>query len=273
MMRRILFVLVLAALLVGTVNAALPVTDGLVAAYDFRQGANAATLYDISGNGHHGTITGGTLWTEEGLHFDGSTAYVNVGNLGDLGPDYTVIAVVKKEDNEFTNPAIFGRVSSTSASSIARGFVLLDGLLTQYDGGIVRAVPDTLPQNWQMLTARANATAVSLTAGGGASGGTRPPPSTTGMLDHTGDYYIGRLSYTSTWFFGGTISYLAVYDRALSDAEILSLQATIDADVTARGVTLPSELAPMIAISMDDGSSTDYTNAFRLASPRGIPLT
>ncbi len=123
-----------------------------------------------------------------------------------------------------------------------------------------------------MLTARANATAMSIAAGSGAIG-TEPPTSTTGMLDHTGDYYIGRLSYSSAWFLEGTISYLAVYDRALSDAEILSLQATIDADVTARGVTLPSELTPMIVISMDDGRFPDYTNAFRLASPRGVPLT
>ena len=50
-----------------TVPTSLPVTDGLVAAWDFQQREGSATLYDISGNGHHGTITGGTLWTKEGL--------------------------------------------------------------------------------------------------------------------------------------------------------------------------------------------------------------
>jgi len=88
-------VLVLAALLVGTASAELPVTDGLVAAYDFRQGADPATLYDISGNGHNGTITGGATWTAEGLLFDGVDDCVNIGNIGSLAEGYTIFAAVK----------------------------------------------------------------------------------------------------------------------------------------------------------------------------------
>jgi hypothetical protein len=44
MMRRILFVLMLAVLLVGTASAALPVTDGLVAEYNFVQGEDPAVV-------------------------------------------------------------------------------------------------------------------------------------------------------------------------------------------------------------------------------------
>lgn len=62
-------------------SAMLPVTDGLVAAYDFQQGDTPTTLYDISGNGHHGAITGAT-WTAEGLQFDGTNDYVDVGDPG-----------------------------------------------------------------------------------------------------------------------------------------------------------------------------------------------
>ena len=36
----------------------LPITDGLVAEYNFVQGESPTTLYDISGNGHHGTCIG-----------------------------------------------------------------------------------------------------------------------------------------------------------------------------------------------------------------------
>jgi hypothetical protein len=53
------------------------VTRGLVALYDFVQGANSQVLYDISGNGNDGQLgsttgvdTNDPTWTSEGLSFD-----------------------------------------------------------------------------------------------------------------------------------------------------------------------------------------------------------
>ena len=47
--------------LVGTASAALPVTDGLVAEYNFVQGEDPAVLYDISGNMLFQLVTGRVL--------------------------------------------------------------------------------------------------------------------------------------------------------------------------------------------------------------------
>ncbi|HOB44264.1 MAG TPA: polysaccharide deacetylase family protein, partial [Bacillota bacterium] len=96
---------------------------------------------------------------------------------------------------------------------------------------------------------------------------------TTGMLDHTGDYYIGRAAHTSAFYFKGTIGYIAVYNRKLTDAETLSVQTAIHNEIAARGIPITRNVRPMIVITIDDNFETDYTNAYRLASARGIPLT
>ena len=106
-------------------RAVLPVTNGLVAAYDFVQGDDQTILYDISGDGHHGTIYGAT-WTAEGLQFDGTDDYVNLGDLGSLGDGYPVIVVVKTEDTG-TYQTNYNRNNSTGTPRApSRGMALYE---------------------------------------------------------------------------------------------------------------------------------------------------
>ena len=265
-----------------------PITEGLVAAYDFRQGDDPTTLYDISGNGNHGTIIGGATWTDYGLHLDGVTGYVNVGDIGNLGPDYTII-VVAKADKDAHMDLISRATSDWKVTAEERGFFLRKEdtadfwRIYHYDGNsetnycaVAREIAPSA--DWQLLTARGDTSTLELVAGIRTSSpvntysdkSIRP---TTGMLDHTGDYYIGRAAHTSAFYFEGTIGYIAVYNRKLTDAETLSVQTAIHNEIAARGIPITRNVRPMIVIMMDDGFETDYTNAYRLASARGIPLT
>ena len=75
--------------------------------------------------------------------------------------------------------------------------------------------------------------------------------------------------------FTGTIGYLAVYNRSLSQEECFAVYEAIQDEMQDRGAALP-ELLPTpqyIAITLDDGNVNDYTNAYRLAAERGIPIT
>jgi PKD repeat protein len=282
MMRRILFVLVLAALLVGTASAVLPVTDGLVAEYNFVQGDDPAILYDISGNEHHGTIYGAT-WTAEGLQFDGTDDYVNLGDLGSLSNGYTIVAVAKAHTDH--NGALLNRISSTtSPSQNGKGLLLMKEptadrwRMRQYEDSEpsrMRSSSQTSPgstNRWTVLCAQYGDGLLSLSVDD-------IPPSRatidTSFREHTGNYYLGRLTYTSAYYYNGSIAYLAVYDRKLTPAELVQVNRHVWAAMADRGIQVEVyiPMPPMIVFTMDDGGETDYTNAYRLAKERGIPLT
>ena len=259
----------------------LPVTVGLVAAYDFQEGADPATLYDISGNGHNGVISSGVTWGGTGLHFDG-TGYVDVGDLGNLGPDYTIIAVVKTEAQ--TRQIIFSRINQTANTPDGRGFFLAKHSiqdrfsLEQFDGEGRVSVIDRFPEcmgKWVTVCARANASQMQLVTGPPRLTSPYPSSNTDGMMDYEGNYTIGRFSFvTSSDRWRGDIGYLAVYDRQLTDEEFASVQKTILTEMVSRGVPYPSQpISPKIVITLDDASSTWYTDVYPLATARNIPIT
>lgn len=59
----------------GGGGATEPVLTGLVAQFDFQQGANPTKLYEISGTGLQGDLYGGATWILGGqaVHFDGAS--------------------------------------------------------------------------------------------------------------------------------------------------------------------------------------------------------
>ncbi len=279
-MRRVLMIALLLTCLVSGAVAFewLPVTDGLIAAYDFQQGDTPTTLYDISGNGHHGTIYGAT-WTAEGLQFDGSNDYVNIGDLGSLSGGYTVIAVAKAETNHYG--ILFNRANAISEGSWQKGLILRKSSAAsewqaiQYDGAALRraSAGGIAPGTWGMVAARWDgANAITLYSSGGPAGA-----GYTGTLqEHTGDYILGRLVSGPYNWYNGDLAYLAVYDRPLSQTEILQIQQTLRDELSSRSIVIPAPhtpIRPMVAFTLDDSISTDYSTVFPLAEARGIPLT
>ncbi|HHV14018.1 MAG TPA: polysaccharide deacetylase family protein, partial [Clostridiales bacterium] len=264
-------------------NEVLPITDGLVAAYDFQPGPSQSILYDLSGNKHHGTISGGTTWVEEGLQFDGVSGSVNLGDLGSLGEGYTILAAVKL--NADTDQTIINRVGSTTPSTDSGGFDLWKTTganawtLWQFDGvgpGYAKATYDEARINeWQVLCARCDGSALSLGHNGRSASLTKSPASVATIKEHTGDYYIGRYAHLPIRYVNGTIAYIAVYNRALSASDVETVYNAIYDTITPRGIEITSHnlIDPMVVIAFDDGYTSDYTNAYRLGAPRNIPTT
>ena len=255
------------------------IADGLLAEYDFKQGANATILYDISGNGHNGMIYGAS-WTDKGLAFNGTSDYINIGDLGSLRSGYTVITAVKANTDHFG--VILNRISGTTPTDNVSGFVVKKTTtanqfrLSEYDGmgpTYLKRASDTtgVTGEWAVVTARYNGSAISCSVNAGL-----PTQTAAGFKEHNGDYVIGRLSYTSKWWLNGDLAYLAVYNRSLSDKEVAQIYLHLKDNLSDREISLPDPprpVRPMIAITLDDGWETDYTGAYPLAAARGIPLT
>ncbi len=259
MMRRILFVLVLAALLVGTASAELPVTDGLVAAYDFRQGADPATLYDISGNGHNGVISGGATWVDEGIAFDGVDDTVNLGTgLGSLEEHTVIIA-----QYENTGVGSYGTIAGRYDYAAKVGFNLNKWNRYPYEWR-ARYYDDADPENpvsregefyqqypgWAVLHSRYDGSTVDvgfdllpgLSMDVPAYRDTQAYPFVLG--GRPGSYY------------NGTIGYALIYNRALSDSELETAYVAIHDEMAARGVD--DYLTPYVSFTYTaDGDETE----------------
>lgn len=91
-----------------TVNIPQSYPSGASARYDFKQGADAGLLYDVSGNGHDRALGSGAgtdardpAWDAAGLHFDGVDDYVSL-LPADLGADVVTVLVQVRPDSDLT---------------------------------------------------------------------------------------------------------------------------------------------------------------------------
>jgi hypothetical protein len=98
------------------------VTRGLVALYDFVQGADSQVLYDISGNGNDGQLgsttgvdTNDPIWTSEGLSFDGVDDYIGTPiGFNSSGVQFSVLAAVEWPAASTVTRRISGNSSGTN---------------------------------------------------------------------------------------------------------------------------------------------------------------
>ncbi len=218
----ILFVLVLGA----TATAALP---GLVAYWTFDEG-QGNTAADSSGNGLDGTLKGGAKWVAGqlggALSFDGSDDFVEIPNnaLLSLTTQITIsawtymapnasgeMAIVSKggwaandlpyELTETPGDVIFWQFYNDegrdSCSPMAPPVGQWHHIAATYDGKIFKCYIDgKLGEEW-------------------AYAGTMPK--------NTASVTIGKRSRDAECFFNGMIDDVAIYDRALTLDEILSI--------------------------------------------------
>ncbi|NOX55928.1 MAG: LamG domain-containing protein [Planctomycetes bacterium] len=200
--------------------------DGLVAYYDFDEGAGA-TLRDRSGNGNHGRIHG-ARYVKRGdgfcLRFDGEDDYVNCGNRPslDLHEAVTLEAWVYPEGPVAGEPGIVGKHFSSF-------------LLTYYTNGKAywyitegsnscRAV--LAPGAWHHLAGTFDGSTLCLYIDGKL---VDSRPSKHAKIAGTGNFLIGCVvgdpsakdpAYTRTSHFPGKIDEVRVYRRALTPREI-----------------------------------------------------
>jgi hypothetical protein len=196
---------------------------GLVAAYGFDEGAGSQ-LADASGNGHTGTISGGT-WVPgrfgNALSFDGTSAFVDLGSLGTFYQSgFTLEAWVKKSGTK-KDAAVVGTWTSEGGGGpmmwvdhiagdyeLTLGNVALSGYL---DSGTTPSVGQ-----WQHIAATFDGT----TARFYVDGTEVANRTVTGSVGTSNTWRIGAYGSSPDGFFDGAVDDVRIYNHALSAAEI-----------------------------------------------------
>jgi hypothetical protein len=198
-------------------------------------GESANEVYDLSVYGRNGTVRGGAVANVSGrfagaYHFDeGSSQYIDFGDPTDgsldLGTGDFTIAVWVWADTTSTGDGIFGKGRYVSA---IEGYTLR---VNHADGTIQWGIGDgnngvfsdggiNVPTNeWMHIVARRASGTCSLFANG-------TQPSIDFACNYDADtalpFGVG-VHYIRTSFWDGLIDDFAMWNRSLSDAEILSL--------------------------------------------------
>ena len=223
---------------------------GLLAEYDFLEGADPQRLYDLSGGGRHGTLGTGSggdtsdpSWTGEGLSFDGADDFVSLGDVLDIGAgeDRTVLLYFKAEALS-GNHALFNKRGTEPAYYYARllsnGNVRAQGRNTS-GGNAFDAQPlgsgAVEAGSYHLLSWRLeNGQRLRL----GLDGGTFADAAFSPSQDFSNGkgFVFGALTLSGNVYnaFNGTLAYARVYDRALTDAEVASAYGEIAQAVAAR---------------------------------------
>ena len=220
-----------------------------------------STVYDSSGNNNHGTINGAS-WTSGqyyyGINFDGTNDYISVPSVNPTN-EITVAAWVKSASSSGYggvwqlvskyNAFILG-TSGTDNNNVC--FIIHNGSAWQF--GSCYAVPD--PQNWHHFAGTYDsATGVKNLYVDGVLRGTATVSGT--IAADTGSIHIAHRESSSvgSYHFGGIMDEVRIYDRALTEAEVVNSMEEYNFD----SVTDSSE---MLYMPMDEGSGStafDYS--------------
>jgi len=241
---------------------------GLVAAYDFNAGSGA-TVADVSGHGHTGTLSGAT-WTPQGrfgaaLSFDGANDWVTIADAAalDLTTGMTLSAwvyptattgwrtVLLKEQVGGLIYALYASTDSTQPS----GHVFVNG-----QEELLRGPVPLPPDTWTYLATTYDGTTLRLYVNGTevASRAVAGP-----ILSSTGVLRIGGNNVWSEWF-QGRIDEVRLYNRALTASELQADMLTpvaappAGAPVAAFSATPTAGLAPL-TVAFSDASTGSLT--------------
>ncbi len=197
--------------------------DGLVAYYDFEEG-EGSVLLDKSGHDHHGTLVNmnaSSDWVPSksglggALDFDGSNDHVNLENADALGLDgnFTAGAWVRLDDVNGDN-TILGQ-DAAGLHLTTRGNQNYFGFWGNDTGGGTQVIT---PGQWTHLAWRFDSGEQAVFVNGvldNATGGHA-------ALGSNAVVALGRSNGDQGWF-NGRMDEVAIFDRALSNAEVTEL--------------------------------------------------
>jgi hypothetical protein len=226
----------------GGATNALPV-EGLIAHFPFNGNAD-----DESSHGHDGSVNGAALTADRfgnadsAYDFNGSSAYINCGNIINGFSNFTVMAWINID--RFTDTRYMGPWSQMKSSyNTGNGNYLFYtgsdtgvgcfGMSMRWDDGvgIDTRTSYAVPMNaWHLISQTYDGNSVRQ-----YDNGTLINETVTGehILSSEWDFLIGKTfaypGYLTTDYFDGQIDDLRVYDRALTEEEILAEYNSTDA--------------------------------------------
>ena len=237
------------------VNNSLPniVTDGLVLNLDAGEVGSYPTTgtpwYDLSGDGNNGTLTNGPTFNTNGwFDFDGADDWVQLSSLALSTTAYTKIAWFNPDGS--TNNIISGGGDGQHA-------FWMGGTATNLKAGHngtwdrVNYSPGTMTGKWWCgAVTFSNQTGWKLYING------EVVDTDTNTQTFTGGTAVRIAAYTNAAnLFNGQISTAQVYNRVLSDAEIL--QNYYQAPIVTDGLVLALDAGNLV--SYESGSATTYS--------------
>lgn len=200
--------------------------SGIVAAYQPVAASSLANSYvNLANPGTYDAAPGvaptwayGTGWT-----FNGSTQYLTTGVVP--ASDQTWSALVRFTGGAQNTGALFGVVSATSS----RYFVIwpdwTDNKIYYNNGGATLGV-----------TPGMNSGVAGFAGNKGYRDGIADPgTNSAGSGTITGGVYIGRLNYTTPYYWLGNIQALAIYSGTLTAAQMLAVTTAMNALPVAAG--------------------------------------
>jgi len=248
------FVLAVALLLMANGASALPVnnpiTNGLVAAYEFSGNAN-----DLSGNGNNGVVHGATLTTDRFGDADSAYSFSQLAARVEISPvfsshpsELTYAAWVSDWQN--TSGTIYGEFTSGGrtrnyflAGGTSGGHLSISNYPPVGAPGDAHITPLTtysddqwlhiaIVQNGNLVTGYVNGEILGTdTLDGTYSGAT---PFVAAIGSRYNPFAGGWVGYgDGTYQFRGVIDDLYVYDRALSPTEVSTLYSAVPEPSTA----------------------------------------
>ncbi len=208
--------------------------------WSFDEGTGTSSA-DLSGHGHPAVLIGGASWTAAGkegagLALDGVSGYADVGvTLVDTTASFTVAAwadlaavgawnVALGEDD--VNGSLFGlKLRGDGSNQFDFDVELSDGMTPSFV--VAQSTSVAQASTWVHLAGVRDA------SGAGAAkvdvNGSLQANAALGqaLLAASGHFLIGRGLYNGAWgsYFHGTLDEVAVYDVALSDAQVATLYA------------------------------------------------
>ena len=207
--------------------------------YDAGVGASypgsGTTWTDLSGNGNTGTFNGGVAYNSANggiLNFDGTSGYVSFPNdivaTSYIRTNGVTYSAWVKSTNTASEQRIIGQKPSIGYSDLASGGLGISGgkaEMIAYDDGISYkySVGGTALQNntWYYIVGTYDPTDKNIRIYvNGVLDGTPVAIATFDRLTANAENLIGALHTTSTESFIGSISSAAIYNKALSAAEI-----------------------------------------------------
>jgi hypothetical protein len=207
------------------------VTDGLVlnldAGYVPSYPTSGTTLYDVSGNGKNGTLTNGPTFSGGSLVFDGTNDWLNIVGADRLvkGKSEISMGVMVK----LTSLSFLGVVIGVPRYNCTKNIVIAtfeNGNLFFYNDTTVSCAAVALNgylelNKWIYIVGTFNGTTTSLYAIKDGVLSSTSGTLVTGTTNDFDDYNVFGVMGRGSNNLGGNLSNVFVYDRAISESEIL----------------------------------------------------